>query len=97
MVAATGAGATGSSYNVLMYEDAATGENPSHQFPTRLLGHVLLSEIPDEGLREAIDCLAVIWDEGRSAQQVIPSSAPLTRDATIVSARRADPVVLSEG
>jgi hypothetical protein len=96
-MAATGEGATGSSYNVLVYEDAGTGDSFVDLFPTRFLCHVLLSQIPDDGLAEALESLSVIWDYGRPT---LPSqSAPVrvSRGAKIVSARRADPVVIAEG
>lgn len=97
MVAATGEGATGSSYNVLIYEDAGTGDPLVELFPTRLLCHVLLSQIPNEGLPEALDCLAVIWDNGRPELPAKSRSTSVLRVAKIVSARRADPVVIAEG
>ena len=97
MMAATGEGATGSSYNVLIYEDAGTGDPSVEMFPTRLLCHVLLAQIPTDGLTEALDCLSVIWDNGRPALPAKSSAAPVLRTAKIVSARRADPVVIAEG
>jgi hypothetical protein len=97
MVAATGEGATGSSYNVLVYEDAGTGDPFVELFPTRLLCHVLLSQLPNEGLPEALDCLAVMWDNGRPALSATSRPAPVLRGAKIVSSRRADPVVIAEG
>lgn len=101
MMAATGEGAAGSSYNVLIYEDAGTGDpldDPFVElFPTRLLCHVLLSQIPNEGLPEAVDCLSVIWDNGRVELPAASSSPTVSRGARIVSARRADPIVIAEG
>lgn len=97
MMAATGEGATGSSYDVLVYEHAGTGDSFVELFPTRFLCHVLLSQIPDEGLPEALECLSVIWDHGRPALPPTIAPARITRGAKIVSSRRADPVVIAEG
>ncbi|HSW41045.1 MAG TPA: hypothetical protein VLM76_00860 [Patescibacteria group bacterium] len=97
MMAATGEGATGSSYNVLIYEDPGTGDPSLELFPTRLLCHVLLSQIPSEGLSEALDTLSVIWDNGRASLPAVSSPAPVLRGAKIVSSRRADPIVIVEG
>ena len=98
MVAATGEGPGGTSYNMLFYQHDATGDVPSAElFPARLLCHVLLAKIPDEGVPEALECLSVIWDHGRPALVAAPPRAPIVRTAKVVARRHADPIVIAEG
>jgi hypothetical protein len=89
------------SIHVVFYREATTGDTLPTGFPSeRLLCHVLLAELPDAAMEEALESLANIWRyhiESVIATVNVPSGPVTINGGRIVSSRRSDPVVIAEG
>ena len=95
--AAEGEGDKGS-IHVVFYLDATTGRIPDAPFPSeRLLCHVLLAQLPDVAIGDALECLTDVWSDAQPRQMIASLAPPRAGTGRVVATRQPDPILVAEG
>jgi hypothetical protein len=86
----------GSVVNFIMYKSAGTTDLP-FMSPSRILSHLVLAELPEEAVEEALEELSDIWSDCLAAWGDRPTLLPSPRFEAQVSERRESAPILIEG
>jgi hypothetical protein len=89
------------SVHIVFYRDAATGDIPHPGLPDELLlCHVLLADLPEFAISEALESLTDLWRFHAPAMLAAGLQGPVSERVSggrIVSSRRPDPMLIAEG
>ena len=97
LVAAEGEDEKGSRIGVVSYHDAVTGNMPNPTFNERLVCYVVLAQLPDFAVADALSTLTDIWSDSQPRPAVATIAPPRVGRGKVVGFKRPDPILIVEG